>query len=345
MFPGKSNLPKVNTRKALILFNLQNGAFDGDGHPLVLEPPDFVNKISTLIPYFRRIGDVVWVRTRIEKKASKDRSAIVDPEQEQVKQTAKLSIQDAPERGEIEFRSSETTTFVVKPTAANQQPKREKKSLKRELASPEPADKPEDAKGRTTRPSSSETEGEATDPPPPTKDATEFVEEMIPHINEDMDLMIVKSHYSAFERTSLLMNLRKKLVTHIYLCGLLSNVSIYETAVHAAQHGFDVTLLEDCMGYRSASKHLDSMRKMADMLGANGMDTDELIDEIVRPPSPPAVVEKLETQTTAGAVDTVESDESEQQAMMDKVNATRAKMPEVSRRQTPSPNTPPRVSR
>lgn len=75
------------------------------------------------------------------------------------------------------------------------------------------------------------------------------------------------------------MSLRMKLVTDVYLCGCLTNVSIYATAADAVQHGLGVTVIEDCLGYRSEEKHEDAMRQMADIMGVDGIDGDEIIEE------------------------------------------------------------------
>ena len=107
----------------------------------------------------------------------------------------------------------------------------------------------------------------------------ETVDELKPLVDEDADTMIVKHYYSAFEETSLLMNLRMSLVTQLYICGSLTNVGVYSTAADAVQHGFEVILVEDCLGYRSEEKHEEAMRQMADIMGANGIDSEELIDE------------------------------------------------------------------
>ena len=117
-----------------------------------------------------------------------------------------------------------------------------------------------------------------------------IADQLVEVYDENTDLVIVKNHYSALDATPLLLSLRMKLVTHIYLCGLLSNVSIYATAADAVRHGLEVTVVEDCVGYRSEEKHIDAMRKMADLLGADGVDSEEIIAESGGIPPPDADV-------------------------------------------------------
>ena len=86
------------------------------------------------------------------------------------------------------------------------------------------------------------------------------------------------------------MALRAKLVTEVYLCGCLTNVGVYSTAADAVQHGLQVTVVEDCLGYRSEEKHEEAMRQMANIMGVNGIDSEEIIEESGGRPVPDAEV-------------------------------------------------------
>ena len=105
----------------------------------------------------------------------------------------------------------------------------------------------------------------------------EICDELLDVVNEASDLIVTKHHGSAFDQTSLLTALRQKLVTKIYLCGYLTNVGVYSTAADAVQHGLQVTVVEDCLGYRSEEKHEEAMRQMADIMGVNRIDSEEII--------------------------------------------------------------------
>ncbi|KAL2006931.1 hypothetical protein VTN00DRAFT_9599 [Thermoascus crustaceus] len=98
-------------------------------------------------------------------------------------------------------------------------------------------------------------------------------------LDADRDMVTVKSHYSALRCPHLVLTLRTRLVTDLYLAGSLSNVSVYATALDAVRHGFTVTVLEDCLGFRSFARHAEAMRRMADILGVNGTTVSELLDE------------------------------------------------------------------
>ncbi|KAF5014511.1 hypothetical protein F66182_14469, partial [Fusarium sp. NRRL 66182] len=77
----------------------------------------------------------------------------------------------------------------------------------------------------------------------------------------------------------MVLSLRSRFVTELYICGSLSNVSVYATALDAAQQGFAITLIEDCMGYRSFARHEEAVRRLADIVGANGISVQELLEE------------------------------------------------------------------
>jgi hypothetical protein len=99
-------------------------------------------------------------------------------------------------------------------------------------------------------------------------------------INPELDLSIVKSDYSAFVDTQLLIELRIRLITHIYVCGSLSNIGVYATVLDAVRHGMEVTLVEDCLGYIDPRCYDEAVRQMADDMGAAGTDFNELMDDL-----------------------------------------------------------------
>ena len=101
-------------------------------------------------------------------------------------------------------------------------------------------------------------------------------------IDRGRDVVCTKSHYSAFEGSSLIFNLRMKMVTEVYLCGALSNVSVYATALDAVRHGMSVKLIDDCLGYRDGNCHIEAMRRMTNMMGAEVTSYQSVLDMIDR---------------------------------------------------------------
>ena len=304
------DLPLFETRKALIIINLQNDSLYVKDDLYITKNRDFVPRLREMIPYFRQYGDIVWVCThmgvlaaepspdaaRVEEEAAKlaEKSRQEREKEEQQMQDDTLNEEEAATRKKLDpidpgagpskdypmFYPSSRTKGIM--TRASAETRAEKRSadlqvfndkdnvLERHLSKPR--------KGQQSRFYIAGTKG------------AEICDELRDVVDETRDLIVTKHHYSAFDQTSLLMALRAKLVTEVYLCGCLTNVGVYSTAADAVQHGLQVTVVEDCLGYRSEEKHEEAMRQMADIMGVNGIDSEEIIEESGGRPVPDAEV-------------------------------------------------------
>ncbi|KAL2218359.1 hypothetical protein M432DRAFT_546439 [Thermoascus aurantiacus ATCC 26904] len=214
--------PRVRTRAALLLLDLQNDFVRPWGRLPVPNVAGFLDALAALAASFRRHGDVVWVRSRFEA-----RRPLADPDNgAELVVLAGDDRRDDPERVDDE-------AFL------------------------------------------------STDPPCclPDTPGAQVPAAVLAAVDAERDLVAVKTHYSALQSPSLVLSLRTRLVTDLYLAGALSNVSVYATALDAVRHGFAVTVLEDCLGFRSFARHAEAMRRMADVLGVNGTTVPELLDE------------------------------------------------------------------
>ena len=289
MFTAMSgHVPKLVTRKAMVILNIQNDSFIKQAEFVVCQPQDFVDRIKAMVPYFRRVGELVWVRTEFltvsaaPKTPAGNANVRGDALQEnEIERTASLSLDDAmddnntnkaqPVNAGKEYFPTSRARAVLRRASAKARSEKRDEQLQLFVNN----EGEEDVDAYLSKPRKGQ-------PPtlyiPGTRGAA-FTDGIKPFIDEEKDMLMVKHHYSAFDATPLLISLRMRLVTHIYLCGCLSNVSIYATAADAVRHGFEVTVVEDCMGYRSELKHLNAMRDMADLLGVSGIDSEELIDQ------------------------------------------------------------------
>nr|POE56358.1 dna oxidative demethylase alkbh2 [Quercus suber] len=111
-----------------------------------------------------------------------------------------------------------------------------------------------------------------------------YSDEIIDLIDRPKDLQVVKSHYSAFKATSLLMTLRSKLITELYICGCYTNLSVYATATEAARYGIKITLVEDCLGSRQEARHDLAVQKLVSIMSAKVMISPQVVDALVNPP-------------------------------------------------------------
>ncbi|KAL4879304.1 hypothetical protein BJY04DRAFT_97081 [Aspergillus karnatakaensis] len=116
----------------------------------------------------------------------------------------------------------------------------------------------------------------------PQSAGAQFPAPLLAAIDTEADILIEKSEYSVLQSSGLALSLRTRFITELYICGSLSNISVHATALDAVRHGFSITLVEDCLGFRKFSRHEESMRRMADILGASGITAQELLEELDR---------------------------------------------------------------
>ena len=279
----QANMPKFETKRAMIITNMQNDTFERRQGLAVCEPQEFRDAIQKVVPYFRSMGDIIWVRTEFGGSDTQTAPAPSPPvgngaEDIDADAAAKLTINElADDEFRIRQIDAETLNGYFPSSRLKAQMRKASEKARADFREEEveayKSDDENDAYLNKPRKGTS-----ATVYAPGTRGA-EFTPDTLCNIDETNDIILVKNHYSAFDATPLLVSLRMKLVTHIYLAGSLSNISIYATAADAVRHGFDVTVVEDCLGYRSEGRHLDAMKKMADLLGVSGIDSNEIIEE------------------------------------------------------------------
>lgn len=95
------------------------------------------------------------------------------------------------------------------------------------------------------------------------------------------DLVLTKSHYSAFQATHLLRMLRAKMVMEVYICGSLANIGVYATAMDAAGHGMAITVVENCCGYRSEARQISAVRNLVKLAGCEVASSEEVLETIL----------------------------------------------------------------
>lgn len=290
------NVPQFETRKALIIINLQNDSFYHEGDIFICKNRDFAENIRNLVSIFRNVGDIVWVRTEIAPSTSST-PAYLDtrrdlPEKDSVapkpEGTSRQRLKDGGDDMESEeyYSPSWPATTMQPKDVQDNSPLSLVESMEMHASAQAMAEK------RSTNTSilvdnTNLMEDKPAKIPPGLlpkvyiagTPGAETLDELKPLVDEERDMTVVKKYYSAFDQTSLLMSLRMRLVTELYICGCLTNIAVYATAADAVQHGFEVNLVEDCLGYRTAAKHEEAIRQMADVFGVNGVDSEEIIAE------------------------------------------------------------------
>ncbi|KAL8693371.1 MAG: hypothetical protein Q9224_003764, partial [Gallowayella concinna] len=277
---GTSNL---QTRKVLIIINLQNDSLVSSGDIQITANRDFVDKIKAIVPHFRAVGEIIWVRTEITRKPGP-----VSPNPAEIEADAtKADARNREDRKAEEQNLADDTSSIESDKGIQTYHPTSRSKARMKKASAGTRLDQRSANMEAFDDEAKPFEDIMTKPRKgiePTffvggTHGAELADEILPLVDPQADMIMTKHYYSAFDQTSLLMTLHMKLVTEVYLCGCLTNVGIYATAADAVQHGMVVTVIEDCLGYRSEDKHVEAMRQMADIMGVNGVDSEEIIYE------------------------------------------------------------------
>lgn len=81
------------------------------------------------------------------------------------------------------------------------------------------------------------------------------------------DRVIQKNTYDAFHETDLARLLDLHGIDDVILCGTLVNVCVQETASSASLHGYDVSVVEDAVGYISEEQRDSSLDHIDFLIG------------------------------------------------------------------------------
>ncbi|WEW60228.1 hypothetical protein PRK78_005713 [Emydomyces testavorans] len=129
----------------------------------------------------------------------------------------------------------------------------------------------------------------------------QFPPPILSAIDHDADTILVKSGYSAFQSPHILLSFRTQFITQVYICGALSNVSVYATVLDAVRNGFSVTLIEDCLGFRRFARHREAVKRMTDVLGVETMSSEQILqgEQIEQSKGPSSAAEVHHTSSHA----------------------------------------------
>ncbi|KAK4205519.1 hypothetical protein QBC40DRAFT_320404 [Triangularia verruculosa] len=244
-------IPAIRTRKALLVIDLQNDFIAPDGALPVSEPEDFVKRSLELVKAFRDsgAGDVVWVRSEFERHRS------LSAEGEQIV-TANMPIRP-PRPGNARGRPPASREHDGAAMEADEE------AFLSNGGSPK---KPCVRKG--------------------TKGA-ELTPEAQEAVDSTRDIVFTKTHYSAFasSQQELVQTLRRRFVTELYVCGALTNISIYATALDAGRHGYEMTIVEDCCGFRNQLRHFNAVKQLVQLTGSEVINANAVIEQLQPPPT------------------------------------------------------------
>jgi nicotinamidase-related amidase/glutathione S-transferase len=268
----EDDFPIVRTRKALLALDLQNDIISTGGVLSVENPPNFVENAVDLAVHFRDSGnDVIWVRSIFERSrpvnASSGQSETVITDRElhigrRVVEAKSRSIsrrsQKLPDRYTKLYEAGEDGLEDF--AALRVDDNKEGDITSETFLTIEPGENPQ-----------------IVLPGSPGANFSPFTSQ---NIDTMRDLVFQKSYYSAFKDGTLVQTLRAKFVTEIYLCGALTNISIFATAMDAARHGYSITIVDDCLGYRSKDKHDEALRQLTEFTGCDIISSKEVLQDL-----------------------------------------------------------------
>lgn len=261
--------PKVKTRQALMIIGLQNDFIAPSGYLPVATTSGFLDNIQALVPKFRELdGHIIWVQTLYEADRLANTSStgegdalviagLVDGEEisshggdDELTKDLPLPLPQAQSRSS-KHRQRALDLFKRVSSRRKALPVEEAKATVEEDEELFLLKRPK--KGAACMP---ETEG------------VQFPKDIKKLIDTPRDAVIKTTNYSAFLGTNLLLTLRARLVTEIYVCGCLTNISVLATVIDGARHGIKINVIQDALGFRKECRHELALKRMEDVFDA-----------------------------------------------------------------------------
>lgn len=90
------------------------------------------------------------------------------------------------------------------------------------------------------------------------------------HADPDRDILITKKQWGAFYGTGLDLQLRRRGMTGIVLCGIATSIGVESTARSAYEHGYNQTFASDAMTDMSQEAHDNSLTRIFPRMGEIG---------------------------------------------------------------------------
>ncbi len=112
---------------------------------------------------------------------------------------------------------------------------------------------------------------------PMPSDWSEFVPEMTP---TPSDVVITKRQWGAFYGTDLDLQLRRRKMDAIVLCGIATDYGVESTARFAYEYGYQQIFAEDAMSSRSEEQHNTAIKYVLKKIG-RVRKTDEILTALV----------------------------------------------------------------
>lgn len=300
--------PKVKTRQALMVIGLQNDFVTPTGRLPVDTASGFLDNIHALIPKFRKLdGHIIWVQTEYEADRLATSSSTGEGDA--------LVIAGLVDGEEVSSQGGDDESTKDLPLPVSQAQSRSAKHKQRALdlfkrvSSRRKALPAEEAKAIIEEDEElfllKRKKGAVC---MPHTEGAEFIRSIEDVIETPRDAVITTTNYSAFLGTNLLLTLRARLVTEIYVCGCLTNVSILATVIDGARHGIKINVIQDALGFRKETRHELALKRMESIFDAWLVTSAEvLVKEHLTVVEPPKEEAKTDAKDSKIAKDELEA--------------------------------------
>ena len=102
--------------------------------------------------------------------------------------------------------------------------------------------------------------------------------ELVPELNkQESDLLITKRQWGAFYGTELDLQLRRRKIDTIVICGISTNIGVETTVREAYQHGYNVIIAADACTAMTSEEHEHSIKYIFPRI-ARVRTTDEILN-------------------------------------------------------------------
>jgi nicotinamidase-related amidase len=136
-------------------------------------------------------------------------------------------------------------------------------------------------------------------PPDGLYQTSDFPEEVKAVVKPASDFIIEKKFCSAFTSSRFQMTLHQNLIGDVYVCGTVSEITIYAFARDAASRGLRLHIIEDCLGYRNRSRNDYAIRRMVAHMNGQRILSTEIHQELDEPLKQAASVSDLADMMTS----------------------------------------------
>jgi hypothetical protein len=122
-------------------------------------------------------------------------------------------------------------------------------------------------------------------------------------INSEQDIVLNAPCYSPTAAREFLSSLKSHLITTLFLCGCLTDMSMYSIMLDAARSSCALHIVGDCLGYNDASKHALALDYARDSMCAQDITSAAILADLDAPHDTKATPADIQALLKAFEVD------------------------------------------